>query len=881
MSTELNLQQNQISLKEQHQVRQRLAAKKDVDYSQLQLGVTTLPSRGHMVNDPLWKAPIVAAEDTFQNIKNIGKGLKGEGNDHDLGRMNNVSMTAGGLAIAGYLSTKRLIPAKKGMEFVGFGAFLASMALWPKVFIQAPIQAMYGFNVNQQYVDSQGRKKSFHMDPQYTPWALYDSQKIDKIGDKMGIDPNMENRQSLVKEKMTKIATQANTLWMLTAGIAVPTMCALISSQAEKLVNIAHKEVKTKVVDAKFEALSAKLQKATESTEAPKVENHVELEALLADNEGKTVGQKFVKNIVDILAGGENHMLRTKLEADLTDMLHSNQVADVAAHLGDIQITDKVTLKKEAIQKELQQRGLNSNVLIGGPDSGENIIQIKNILTNMIKGHEGYQSADRKQRKAIDASASAALNTKFGTPSMILTKVKRDAIHEAYGRLATFRKDAAVLQEYVSHRIGDREDSVVARGWQDSTKALYKAIGFTAEDFDAAKTSPVKAQEILDKRLSALCAEGNTKAYSTAVSEVVKIAFGFEEELDKGIMKPEGTAKPSFLNDVKVATRKIYGNLGEGLERSSNTQGKFTRVADYISAHSFSNQRGYDAAKADVFPGSAAYTLVSSAQNRVLGAKNSMKKMLHMMDVYKRINSGAVATVLKAQGKDDAYISKVTSLMKHALMNGHLGDHVVKFDTPEREVYQDAMMHLYCMDKNHIGQLTKDTFAFGFTDGGKIVPIPIDKYTAQFQEHLDLAPETVKALGETHLEPFRTTLADIADRTVNDFYRFKPQHGFLTEDVLDSQDNLGLRGWKYENLLEYQALHSTTAEKQMTVGEVLANLTHDVAEQKTNTKSWFKLMGIVGVGVAAVTLVAPLFFGKVKAAPQQPQKQKREVEANV
>ena len=120
------------------------------------------------------------------------------------------------------------------MEFVGLGSFFASMALWPKIAIQLPAYLIHGFNVQQQYEDSFGRKKPFYQDPQFLPWDLYADDEINKIGDRLGVPKNIPNRREYIQEKMKKIAIQNNTLWMLTAGFATPIMSALICNALEK-----------------------------------------------------------------------------------------------------------------------------------------------------------------------------------------------------------------------------------------------------------------------------------------------------------------------------------------------------------------------------------------------------------------------------------------------------------------------------------------------------------------------------------------------------------------------------------------------------------------------------------------------------------------------
>ncbi len=190
--------------------------------------VRPLDARGHIVRTPLTRVPAEMTKDFIKDIKNVGRGLKGDLNDHELGRINDVGMKLGGLLIAIYLATKKSnYQMQKVMEFAGFGAFFASMALWPKIMIQKPIEWMYGVDIGTKYVDSFGRKKSFHQDPQYKPWSLYSHTEKQEMADKMGIPKSLPNRIDIMEEESTKKAVQGNTLWMLTAGFATPLMTAL------------------------------------------------------------------------------------------------------------------------------------------------------------------------------------------------------------------------------------------------------------------------------------------------------------------------------------------------------------------------------------------------------------------------------------------------------------------------------------------------------------------------------------------------------------------------------------------------------------------------------------------------------------------------------
>ena len=81
------------------------------------------------------------AQDFSHSLKSLYKASNGTASDYELGKINNLGLMTGGLAIASYLFAKKTVPTTKYMEFVGFGSF-ASMAL-KKVGIQLPAQLVW------------------------------------------------------------------------------------------------------------------------------------------------------------------------------------------------------------------------------------------------------------------------------------------------------------------------------------------------------------------------------------------------------------------------------------------------------------------------------------------------------------------------------------------------------------------------------------------------------------------------------------------------------------------------------------------------------------------------------------------------------------------
>ena len=111
--------------------------------------VKPLPPVGHLVKDDPISGTKYFFKDIAYDMKALKDGFQGNANDHQLGRLNDVGLKLGGLGIATYLASRTTNPKAKIMEFVGLGAFLLSMDLYPKIAINLPARLRFGFDVNK------------------------------------------------------------------------------------------------------------------------------------------------------------------------------------------------------------------------------------------------------------------------------------------------------------------------------------------------------------------------------------------------------------------------------------------------------------------------------------------------------------------------------------------------------------------------------------------------------------------------------------------------------------------------------------------------------------------------------------------------------------
>ena len=214
------------------------------------IGVRPAPSKARLVHENFFQSigsTIKSYGDYAKYFYNAA--FKGEGKDYNVGKINDLSIRAGSLGIAAVLATSKMFPFAKGMEFVGLGTWFASMAVWPHI-LGAPIKALYGVNINKEYIDSEGRRKYVYEDNQYRPMDIYryadlngkplspeeyykkydkDYIYLDKMGDKLGVPRNIKNRNEATMNRAAQVAVQGKTLCMLTAGVMTPVVSSIVA----------------------------------------------------------------------------------------------------------------------------------------------------------------------------------------------------------------------------------------------------------------------------------------------------------------------------------------------------------------------------------------------------------------------------------------------------------------------------------------------------------------------------------------------------------------------------------------------------------------------------------------------------------------------------
>jgi len=263
--------------------------------------------KGRLVKGPLIPNPFTEAH---QGVKNFLKATRGEGTDYSVGRINDPAIAIGAGAIATVLAAATKDPRLKAMEFVGAGAFLTAMSVWPKLFLAKPVKAMTGVDLNLEYINAQNERKPYMMDPQYIPWDLMDKKQLEEAGRKLNVPEGIDNRDEEIQRRMRKVSTGVNAWWMLSAGFSTPLMASLIANRLETPVeglinktrfNLALSRLEAAGIDTGSKGpvvkLGSKLVKILDMVrDKSSGRQRKALETLLEKGDGKAI-QKFFKDL--------------------------------------------------------------------------------------------------------------------------------------------------------------------------------------------------------------------------------------------------------------------------------------------------------------------------------------------------------------------------------------------------------------------------------------------------------------------------------------------------------------------------------------------------------------------------------------------------------
>lgn len=706
-----------------------------------------LPPKGRLVRGNVLNSPTTLVSDMKYDARALKDGWKGKAKDHQLGKINDIGMKLGGLAIAAYLCTKKSTPSIKLMEFVGFGSFFASMALWPKIALAIPAKAIHGVDILKKYETKQNVydeksltvKKPFYQDPQYIPWDLYKDEEIQKIGNRLGVDKNLPNRREFIQEKMKKIALQNNTMWMLTAGFATPIMSALICNQAEKyLVPFLDKRNTQKANDL------LKPEKAEELAKRYNFDKQkTELKELLDLKIGEPIDKNLLRKITANLKADLDAKVAQGMLEDLSKkFLTKGAIIDDTAIdylLNAIPAEYKQTpeLKnvaaptREQLVKFFEDRGrLNSSLNAEDMQTLPN--ELKKFLKGMVKEHFG------EDKDALSNFTSRIFETSQKafkvTPARDLTVADADELKALQEIIAKKSAKLNLFRDYSFRKVAESRETEIANFWNKVVKKIPQLFGITKKEMEHVRLDRLLVKELSEKKLVEIAS--SSEKTKSVMNYFVDVMAQLETKF------PE-----SAFNEFASKVDAGYDELGEILR-----------------------SKGFKAAAANLVgkngeAGSSKLTEKVFFKERFEGVKYSFYRVLETLDVYRRLATVEKNPHFMAMSKEGQ--QELIRLVKETTLSGHAANYSVKFT---QKYPNDAKMF-------------KQVCEFMFGNGG-------------------LSEELHSVFGSS---PLRNKFTDykvgMIQKVINVVNEFKPAHNLGSAVAATSGEKAALIGSAFDELM--------------------------------------------------------------------------------
>ena len=751
-------------------------------------------------------------KDTKYNFNALKHGLTGKANDHELGKLNDVGMKVGAVALAGYLATQKATPKTKLMEFVGLATFFGAMKLWPKLAIGAPAKAIHGFDPTQEYEDSFGRKKPFFQDAQYQPWDVYSNEQLQKIGDKMGVDKNAQDRNDLTKSNMTKIATKNNTLWMLTAGIASAVFSALACNKAEKVIDPALDKVNNQKADKLLQNFDAESQKRMTSASQ---NMQKDLDKIFEENKGKTLDNKLVEKISSRLAKGLDPVTEEGVKEDMQNILMngkslvnenlaekiSNGSKKVLAQKFSEEQVAKIVPSKEEIVKHF-----NDNQMMGKEVNEDEAMDVRSSVSQLFLAKAKEQSMSTEKLKTIKKGVALVADKAIKSNSAsVLDENAMKKVSEIGKAMSELQAKDSVLDDYAQAKVADKPETVIANYWNKTSTSIVKSLGIDFKEMEKVRNNRQLVQGLVRNKMEEVTSDD--AKYQKAIGEMANNIA----ELDKKI-KPEDTKKYVDLvgKTYDDAAGKLYN---QGMEATANK----------LTALSVGGKGSLKRVKQVYF------------EERVAGVKNSFSRMINTMDVYRRISKGEVPKDGSAREVKEAMLE----LVKQTTLQGHSSDHSIKF------YFNRSQDNSTNVDRSDV-EIKDGKVVNKYFKEGKGVDVPEDygfyQKAMNFMYNSPMDKDTVDAIKKAGIEnDVNKYNSEVYNKIGSADYFTKPNHKTTGDQGASS---------------EYKFLLLGVAPDEMMTKTV---------QQSYNSQKWGKTFGTVGAVLTGLTVAAQFLFGKGKA----------------
>ncbi len=787
--------------------------------------IKPLPPTAKLVNGSIFNAPAEMVKDWAYEAKSLKDGISGKANDHELGKLNDVGMKLGGLAIAAYLAAKKSTPLTKAMEFVGFASFFASMALWPKIAIQLPAKLIHGINTRQAYEDSDGRKKPFSLDTQFLPFDLFSDKKIDKIGDWQRVPKDLPNRRDFIQEKMRKEFVQNNTLWMMTAGFATPVMSGLICNFATPYVEKALAKYDNKMNEKMLSAFPQSVEAATNNSINQRIETFIQF------NKDKPLNENVVKELTEIFTSEANPVLADGIAEDLkllmkndkfivdnsiTEYINKNIILTLSQYM-DEELIKKISPTAAQIS-EIFEEGNYLNKTYSPKEQRALVTKIREALVknvnefNKIEGNPKLDADFIEDLVSnVDLEADPIKKGLQRVPARTFDVNMQKTMKSIAKEITNFNAKVAVLHKYAYKKVAHAADSTLAFEYNKIANKLVDILGIPHEDLDNARYDRELMNKLLRSNFERIAS--NKDEYQRVMTELVDAVAGLDTNIKQ--------------SDIESYKEHLATSFNESADNFRDLGMKKT-VSRLIGLNPQSGKGSYKKVMEDF------------VTDRISGVKYAMYRLISTLDLYRRIATLENTSVLYNPDVPREYKEAYIEMVKRESVQAHSADYAVKFYDPKNP-------HPDYNDLSNI-ELDKDgNPVYKYYDKAKGRKVDIPQSYRIFQDEMSLMhgdkmhKETEAILNPKNLlETLKEYRKNAIEILGGEFYFIKPEH------------------------IATIGTDSTSEQRFLLSGIALDEWFTKISKQTHNTNKWLKMFGGFGAGLLGVTVLAQFFFGRVK-----------------
>ena len=405
---------------------------------------------------------------------------------------------------------------------------------------------------------------------------------------------------------------------------------------------------------------------------------------------------------------------------------------------------------KEEIESVIKNFTSDNKITENSRISMEKIPEFKNALRELFDSKIANSKVAKSHKKFFDTKAgdiigsiSQSLKTE---KSSVLTDKSIEEIVNLAKVLGEFKDNYKLLDKCKSFKFEHAPETTMARAYEKFEQVFLKELNISYKELKMMRESERFTEEILDKKITELC--NDSERYNKTITKLGKVISEMEKSLhgadesksfvldliqaiemnyNKTAQRLNNISSTSFENTIRALINDNVNNIKESpssrseiidlldglLQQKNFLNGNKSNAFEYMQE----NSRGI---------GSSKYNDIMRIVERYQGAKNSLNRILHTFDVYKRsMNPNEFAPNLSDKSKP--YIEQIILKGKEALLKATSSKHTLKLDTVNNPLfYKDLMNAIWAAEvgapngvkqkglvENATRQALKDAAAYG------------------------------------------------------------------------------------------------------------------------------------------------------------------------